>query len=52
VLREAIRNFHPDRFNSKVLPRVREGEREKVKEGMEICSRVLTDLISQNASSR
>ena len=52
VLREAIRNFHPDRFNSKVLPRVREGEREKVKEGMEICSRVLTDLIAQNASSR
>jgi hypothetical protein len=52
ILREAIRNFHPDRFLSKVLPRVREGERERVKEGMEICSRVLTDLIRENASSR
>jgi hypothetical protein len=52
VLREAIRNFHPDRFLSKVLPRVREGEREKVKEGMEVCSRVLTDLIMENSKSR
>jgi len=52
ILREAIRNFHPDRFSSKVLPRVREGEREKVKEGMEICSRVLTDLIMENSKSR
>jgi len=52
TLREAIRNFHPDRFLSKVLPRVREGEREKVKEGMEICSRVLTDLIMENSKSR
>lgn len=52
ILREAIRNFHPDRFLSKVLPRVRKGEREKVKEGMEICSRVLTDLIMENSKSR
>jgi len=52
TLREAIRNFHPDRFLSKVLPRVREGEREKVKEGMEVCSRVLTDLIMENSKSR
>jgi hypothetical protein len=52
VLREAIRNFHPDRFISKVLPRVREKEREKVKEGMEVCSRVLTDLIMENSKSR
>jgi hypothetical protein len=52
ILREAIRNFHPDRFSSKVLPRVREGEREKVKEGMEVCSRVLTDLIMENSKSR
>ena len=52
TLREAIRNFHPDRFLSKVLPRVREKEREKVKEGMEVCSRVLTDLIMENSKSR
>jgi len=52
IYREAIRNFHPDRFNSKVLPRVREGERDKVKEGMEVCSRVLTGLISDNSASR
>jgi hypothetical protein len=52
IYREAIRNFHPDRFNTKILPRVRESEREEVREGMEICSRVLTGLISDNSASR
>jgi hypothetical protein len=51
ILREAIKNFHPDRFTSKVLIRVRGEEREKVREGMEICSRALTDLIGENARS-
>lgn len=49
VLREAIRNYHPDRFLTKILPRVRESEQEKVKAGMEKCSRVLTELIMENS---
>jgi hypothetical protein len=49
VLREAIKNYHPDRFLSKILPRVREREQEKVKAGMENCSRVLTELIMENS---
>jgi hypothetical protein len=49
VLREAIKNYHPDRFLSKILPRVREREQEKVRAGMENCSRVLTELIMENS---
>ncbi|CAK9779756.1 hypothetical protein CC85DRAFT_328864 [Cutaneotrichosporon oleaginosum] len=46
VLREAIRLFHSDRFHSRVLPRVKESERERVREGVEAIARVLTDLLS------
>lgn len=46
VIRDAIRLFHSDRFHSRVLPRVREGEREIVKDGVEIVARILTDLLS------
>ena len=49
VLREAIKNYHPDRFLSKILPRVREREQEKVRAGMENFSRVLTELIMENS---
>jgi hypothetical protein len=49
ILREAIKNYHPDRFLSKILPRVREREQEKVRAGMENCSRVLTELIMENS---
>jgi len=49
VLREAIRNYHPDRFLTKILPRVREIEQEIVRAGMEKCSRVLTELIMENS---
>jgi hypothetical protein len=49
VLREAIKNYHPDRFLYKILPRVREREQEKVRAGMENCSRVLTELIMENS---
>jgi hypothetical protein len=46
VLREAIRLFHSDRFHSRVLPRVKESERERVREGVDIVARILTDLLS------
>lgn len=46
VLRDAIRLFHPDRFN-RVLPRVKELDRELVMEGVELVSRLINDLLSK-----
>lgn len=45
TVRETIRNFHPDRFDSRVLKRVRQKDREKVKQGADLVSRVLNDLV-------
>lgn len=50
ILRDAIRIFHPDRFFGRFLHRVRDSERERVKEGVEICSRVINDLAAENAA--
>lgn len=47
VLREAIKAFHPDRFFGRILPRVREADRELVKEGVERCSRLINELIGK-----
>ena len=44
VYKDAIRLFHPDRFNHRILSRVRAGEVEQVREGMERCSRVINEL--------
>lgn len=49
TLREAIRIFHPDRFFSRFLDKVRESDRELVKEGVERCSRVINDLAAELA---
>ncbi|WOO84770.1 uncharacterized protein LOC62_06G008282 [Vanrija pseudolonga] len=46
VLRDAIRLFHPDRFYGRVLPRVREKDRERVREGVERCSRLINELLA------
>ena len=46
TLRETIRLFHPDRFFGRVVPRVREGDRERVKEGVEHISRIINELAS------
>lgn len=45
TVRETIRNFHPDRFHSRVLKRVRQKDREKVKQAADLVSRVLNDLV-------
>ncbi|WVN88606.1 uncharacterized protein L203_103817 [Cryptococcus depauperatus CBS 7841] len=47
VVREALRNFHPDRFHSRTLNRVRGDEKELVKEGVEKVCRVLNDLVKE-----
>lgn len=50
VLRDAIRIFHPDRFFGRFLERVRVSDRDKVKEGVEVCSRVINALAAENAA--
>ncbi|WVQ80102.1 hypothetical protein IAT38_002203 [Cryptococcus sp. DSM 104549] len=47
TVREAIRNFHPDRFHGRMLLRVREKDRETVREGVEKVSRVLNSLAAE-----
>lgn len=44
-IKEHLRRWHPDRFESKVLPRVVEPEREKVKQGAGNVVRYLNDLL-------
>ena len=48
VLREAIRNFHPDRFFSRILERVKASDQEKVKDGVEVVVRVVNDLLRES----
>lgn len=52
VLRDAIRIFHPDRFFGRFLDRVRKGDRDRVKQGVEVCSRVINALAAENAARR
>ncbi|KAL7419045.1 hypothetical protein Q5752_005881 [Cryptotrichosporon argae] len=47
ALREAIRVYHPDRFYARVLPRVKEDARDVVKEGVELCSRIINELAAK-----
>ena len=47
VIREAIRSFHPDRFFGRILPRVREADRETVKDAVERTTRILNDLAAE-----
>ena len=47
VLRETIRSYHPDRFFGRILPRVRENERERVKDGVELSSRIINALAAE-----
>ena len=44
-IKEHIRRWHPDRFDTKLLPRVVEGDRENVKEGAGAVVRGLNDLL-------
>ena len=50
-IKEHIRRWHPDRFETKVLPRVREEEREHVKEGAGNVARHLNKLLSSLSAS-
>jgi hypothetical protein len=45
-LREAMLRFHPDPFQLRIMPAVREVERVDVKEAADAVSRILTSLLS------
>ncbi|WVW78085.1 hypothetical protein I302_100036 [Kwoniella bestiolae CBS 10118] len=47
TIREAIRNYHPDRFNSRILVRVKEKDKGMVKEGVGVVSGILNDLVRE-----
>ncbi|KAG6907571.1 hypothetical protein DXG01_008408 [Tephrocybe rancida] len=44
-IKDLIRKWHPDRFETKYLPRVAERDRDKVKEGIEAVLQSLNDML-------
>ncbi|KAF9501378.1 hypothetical protein BDN71DRAFT_697623 [Pleurotus eryngii] len=44
-LRDAMLRFHPDKFEGRVMSRVREGDKERVREAVGQVARVLNDLM-------
>ncbi|OCH83905.1 hypothetical protein OBBRIDRAFT_742502 [Obba rivulosa] len=50
-IKEHIRRWHPDRFDTKLLPKVREDDRERVKEGAGLVARNLNELLTREAES-
>jgi len=48
-IKDNIRRWHPDRFNSQLLPKVKESERERVSEGAGLVARILNDLLRMHS---
>ncbi|THV05141.1 hypothetical protein K435DRAFT_647964 [Dendrothele bispora CBS 962.96] len=46
-LRETFLRFHPDKFEGRVMPRVKEDERDRVRQALGIVVRALNDLMEQ-----
>jgi hypothetical protein len=44
ILGRALHQMHPDRATTRLLPRVREADRQAVREGVEVCARILNAL--------
>ncbi|KZT20917.1 hypothetical protein NEOLEDRAFT_1074426 [Neolentinus lepideus HHB14362 ss-1] len=47
-IKEHIRRWHPDRFETKLLPKVKEEEQGKVKEGAGVVARGLNELLTRS----
>ncbi|EMD33178.1 hypothetical protein CERSUDRAFT_118236 [Gelatoporia subvermispora B] len=45
ILRETILRFHPDKFEGRILTRVREADREQVREAVGVVVRALNELM-------
>ena len=50
-IREHIRRWHPDRFETRYLPKVRDDDREKVKEGAGVVARILNELLTRSSNA-
>ncbi|EPS94125.1 hypothetical protein FOMPIDRAFT_98117 [Fomitopsis schrenkii] len=50
VIKDYIKRWHPDRFETRYLPKVREDDREKVKEGAGVVARNLNELLTRQSS--
>lgn len=48
-IKEHIRRWHPDRFETKYLPKVRGDDKEKVQEGAGVVARILNELLTRSA---
>ena len=48
-IKDNIRKWHPDRFNSQYLPKVKESERERVSEGAGSVARILNDVLRMHS---
>ncbi|KAF9012516.1 hypothetical protein BDQ17DRAFT_1387217 [Cyathus striatus] len=48
-LRETFLRFHPDKFEGRFMHRIREGDRDRVREGIGQVSRVLNGLLGKEA---
>ncbi|KAI0691846.1 hypothetical protein BC835DRAFT_1278774, partial [Cytidiella melzeri] len=48
-IKEHIRRWHPDRFETKLLPKVRSEDRDRVKEGAGQVVRSLNELLTRSA---
>jgi hypothetical protein len=46
-IKEALLRWHPDRFGSRILDHVREGQRDEVRKGVDIVVRCLNELLSK-----
>ncbi|KAI0042958.1 hypothetical protein FA95DRAFT_1584265 [Auriscalpium vulgare] len=47
-IKDQLKLWHPDKFETKYLTRVAEDERDKVKEGAGAVSRALSELLNRN----
>ena len=45
-IKEHIKEWHPDRFETKYLPKVVQEDREKVQEGARVVVRVLNEMLT------
>jgi len=51
LIKEHIKRWHPDRFETELLPKVVEDEREKVKHGAGNVARYLSDLLRNESNN-
>ncbi|GBE87631.1 hypothetical protein SCP_1103080 [Sparassis crispa] len=50
-IKEHIRRWHPDRFETKLLPKVRKDDQDKVKQGAGLVARNLNEILTRQSSA-